>query len=371
MTKLIDRYTGAMLGGLVGDCLGAHFEMRYQNLVPLKKIETFLEEVKNLDPVNDDKFQYTDDSAMARQIALGFIEKEELDAKFLAKRFSKEYFHEPWRGYGGSVVEVFKKLRDSGCEYPHKPASEQFDGSGSYGNGAGMRAHPVALACFKEEEKEVVEQARKVAKITHGHPLGVNGGILQTLAVYYALHSNDSSKILQNIKRAASELEESYKCSTASTYKNKIDLIEQSLDKSMDDLDEICFELGNDVSAVDSVPTALFCFLKVLHDAKKEDPVPEDIFERVLKLSIRMGGDTDTIASMACSITGAYLGRQKIPNTYVDVCENSTEVENMGSQIFNLLNIETENNTNKNEKNNHEDDSNHQPPSKMVKLSDE
>ena len=213
------------------------------------------------------------------------------------------------------MVEVFKKLRDSGCEYPHKPASEQFDGSGSYGNGAGMRAHPVALACFKEEEKEVVEQARKVAKITHGHPLGVNGGILQTLAVYYALHSNDSSKILQNIKRVASELEENYKCSTASTYKNKIDLIEQSLDKSMDDLDEICFELGNDVSAVDSVPTALFCFLKVLHDAKKEDPVPEDIFERVLKLSIRMGGDTDTIASMACSIMGAYLRRQKIPNT--------------------------------------------------------
>ena len=60
-----------------------------------------------------------------------------------------------------------------------------------------------------------------------------------------------------------------------------------------------------------------------------------------------------------------------IPNTYVDVCENSTEVENMGSQIFNLLNIETENNTTKNEKNNHEDDSNHQPPSKVVKLSDE
>lgn len=28
------------------------------------------------------------------------------------------------------------------------------------------------------------------------------------------------------------------------------------------ELPEICFELGNDVSAIDSVPTALFCFLR-------------------------------------------------------------------------------------------------------------
>ena len=28
------------------------------------------------------------------------------------------------------------------------------------------------------------------------------------------------------------------------------------------ELEEICFELGNTVAAIDSVPTALFCFLR-------------------------------------------------------------------------------------------------------------
>ena len=71
---------------------------------------------------------------MARQIAKSFIEQKRIDPKHLAQSFTDEYFREPWRGYGGSVVEVFKKLRNSECGDPYKPASEQFSGTGSYGN---------------------------------------------------------------------------------------------------------------------------------------------------------------------------------------------------------------------------------------------
>jgi len=334
--KLMDRFTGAMLGGLVGDCLGATFEMRFENLVPVRKIDTFFEDLKNMDMEVDDKLKYTDDTAMARQIALSYIEHKKLDPKAIAKNFSDEYFKEPWRGYGGSVVEVFEKLRASNCEDHFKPASEQFAGSGSYGNGAGMRAHPIALACAGYPPEQVVEQAKAVAKLTHSHPLGVHGGVIQTMAVYHALHGRTSAQILEKIKELVEDLEKNYESSTASTYKNKLKLVDQFLGKPDDDLDEICFELGNDVSAVDSVPTALFCFLKIMHEAKREDPIPlpEACFERVLRLAIRMGGDTDTIASMACSIAGAYLGRQAIPAHFLEVCENAGQVEEVGGRIF-------------------------------------
>eukprot|EP00092_Neocalanus_flemingeri_P036244 GFUD01039461.1.p1 GENE.GFUD01039461.1~~GFUD01039461.1.p1 ORF type:complete len:366 (-),score=109.19 GFUD01039461.1:56-1153(-) len=336
--KMVDRFTGAMLGGLIGDCLGATFEMRYENLVPVRKINTFFEDVKNFDTETDEKFQYTDDTAMARQIALSFIEHNKLDPKAIAKSFSDEYFNEPWRGYGGSVVEVFDKLRSTKCEDPFKPASEQFAGSGSYGNGAGMRAHPIALACANFGPERAVEEAKNVAKLTHSHPLGVNGGVLQTMAVYHAVNGGNSKEILEKMKKLVDDLEKDYKCDTASTYKSKLELVEQFIDKSDEDLEEICFELGNDVSAVDSVPTALFCFLKVINETNKEDPVPEDIFERVLRMSIRMGGDTDTIASMACSITGAYLGLQAIPAHLLECCENSDQVKEMGIKIFEIVN---------------------------------
>jgi len=40
-----------------------------------------------------------------------------------------------------------EKFRD-----PHGPASEQFDGTGSYGNGGGMRIAPAALFGYNLEE---------------------------------------------------------------------------------------------------------------------------------------------------------------------------------------------------------------------------
>ena len=138
---LVNKFRGAMLGGLVGDCLGATFEMKYENMIPVKKITKFLDDVKTAErdkgegaeEPHEDYFEYTDDTAMARQIAKSFIEQMKIDSKHLAQSFTDEYFREPWRGYGGSVVEVFKKLRDSECGDPYKPASEQFSGTGSYG----------------------------------------------------------------------------------------------------------------------------------------------------------------------------------------------------------------------------------------------
>ncbi len=54
---------------------------------------------------------------------------------------------------------------------------------GSYGNGAGMRAHPIGLACYGQPPAVVSDTAVSVARITHAHRLGVAGGLLQTLAV--------------------------------------------------------------------------------------------------------------------------------------------------------------------------------------------
>ena len=52
-------------------------------------------------------------------------------------RFTKEYFAEPRRGYGGNVPVVFGALRKSDFEQPFLPAREQFNGKGSFGNGGG------------------------------------------------------------------------------------------------------------------------------------------------------------------------------------------------------------------------------------------
>ena len=328
--KMISRYRGAMLGGLVGDCLGATFEMKYQTMVPARKVTAFLQEVEQMDPETDELFRYTDDTAMARQIALSYLEQGRLEPASLARSFTLEYFREPWRGYGGSVVEVFTKLRASQFSHPFQPAAQQFNGSGSYGNGAGMRAHAVGLAAGGAGEGSAQSAAEEVARLTHSHPLGVRGGVVQALAVWHALQGASPAKILAACQSLVAELEEG---DPHSQYTHKLQLVASSLHKPDSDLEEIMFELGNDVSAVDSIPTALFCFLRVLNEAGSTDD-PCSTFQRVLELAIRAGGDTDTIACMACSLAGAHLGSQAIPVWMTQSCENSEAVADMAERMF-------------------------------------
>ena len=72
------------------------------------------------------------------------------------------------------------------------PASEQFDGAGSYGNGAAMRAHPIGLFGNNIEEVEIM--AEKQAKLTHAHDGGIMGSILQATGIFHSFFDKYSMK---------------------------------------------------------------------------------------------------------------------------------------------------------------------------------
>ena len=65
-------------------------------------------------------------------------------------------------------------------------------------------------------------------------------------------------------------------------------------------IEQVVYELGNGVQALESVPTVIFCFLRR----------PNSFQDGFL---FALGGDTDTIASMTGAIAGAYLGADRIP----------------------------------------------------------
>ena len=182
---LMDRVRGCMVGAVLGDCLGAPVECKYWFGIEKRSVRKHFEayQEKGSEPgANKDPhlMKYTDDTAMARQVALSLIDKKCLDTPDMAKRFVEAHKNEPWRGYGQSVGEVFNKLDQTNFtseEEVFLPASEQFNGDGSYGNGAAMRVHPIGLLGRDMSEVEIM--AEKQAKLTHAHDDGIMGGILQ------------------------------------------------------------------------------------------------------------------------------------------------------------------------------------------------
>ena len=121
--------------------------------------------------------------------------------------------------------------------------------------------------------------------------------------------------------------------------------------------DSVIEELGNDVSAIYSVPTAIYCFLRA------QQPIPnievniccclciltfnssndiwsffflqtDDPFRRTLQYAISLGGDTDTIASMAGAIAGAYYGIDAINSNFINLSEGKELIEILSTRLY-------------------------------------
>lgn len=131
---------------------------------------------------------------MLKSVAKCLIDKPAVDYTFMARLFVKEYFQEPKRGYGRNVVDVFSKLRNSKFSDVYKPAREQFLGMGSLGNGGAMRIAPVALY-FYNNYKGMIDCVRRSTEITHTHHVGVNGAILQSIALQQSLLLDSIDKV--------------------------------------------------------------------------------------------------------------------------------------------------------------------------------
>lgn len=88
-------------------------------------------------------------------------------------------------------------------------------GTGSYGNGGAMRVSPVSLFGHQKSSHEIIEMAKQSALVTHSHKQGVDGTVLQALAVHAALltdpeHPLNTQEFVANLieKMKAIEVDE-------------------------------------------------------------------------------------------------------------------------------------------------------------------
>jgi poly(ADP-ribose) glycohydrolase ARH3 len=201
----------------------------------------------------------------------------------------------------------------------NEAAKRLFGGAGSYGNGAAMRVAPVGV--FYHDD---LEQLRSVAYgqsgITHVHELGMEGAALQACAVALAVKADKSSEVdsyafLKKLKDFAHNV----------VYKRKLEMGRELLGKTNNR--RVARDLGNGVEAYNSVPTAIYCFLR-----------NQDSFEDSVLYAISLGGDTDTIAAMTGAISGAYQGVEAIPERWKSNLEKGDYIEELAEKLWVIKN---------------------------------
>jgi poly(ADP-ribose) glycohydrolase ARH3 len=303
---LRSRFRGTLVGAAVGDALGARFEGA-NRVYPedLVAIRTRLERERPI------RLRWTDDTAMTIGLAESLIERRGFDGAHVAAVFARHHAAEPWRGYGAGPPRIFAML-ERGVPWDEAAAS-MYGGSGSFGNGAAMRVSPAGLFAHRDLE-EVAEVARGSAVVTHTHPLGVEGAVLQAVAVALLVRRPEGEP-LDPVGFTAALVPHVRE----PEFEERLEAIPELLaDGSGGEVEEVVRRLGNGIEAHRSVPTALLAFLR--H--------PTSFVDAALA-AIGFGGDADTIGSMAGALAGAHLGWEAIPEVWregVEAAERLVEL---------------------------------------------
>ena len=232
------------IGALIGDYCGSIYEWN----------NTHEESPDSIEILKNGKF--TDDSVLTVAVMEWLVSTGGENSKELIEYLKDWATNYPDAGYGGKFKTWV--LSDS-----DKPIN-------SYGNGAGMRVSPCAF--YANTLEECLDLAKKSAEVTHNHEEGIKGAQAIAEAIYLAR----SGAGKQDMKRI---LEEDFKY----------------------DLSKPIAEIGTkshnfDATCQVTVPEAIICFLE-----------SRDFID-CIKKSIWIGGDSDTIAAMACSIAEPYYG---------------------------------------------------------------
>jgi poly(ADP-ribose) glycohydrolase ARH3 len=288
-----DKFRGAILGCFLGDAFGSGFEGMNPDRVGFhmgKLSKTFSR-------------NYTDDTDMTLALTESINESGRIDPEDIAKHFSLSC--DLTRGYAIGTIKAVQALR-AGLKW-HQVARIVFE-KGSFGNGAAMRVSPVGLF-YHHDLDSLQEAAIKQSNVTHVHPLGQWGAVMQAAAIGLAVIQNSKEpfkkeEVIVHLREVLWD--------GPIEYMRALNKIEEMLAEGKKlQAREVVQSLGNGVEAQFSVPSACCIALNYSPD-----------FCDAIQAAISLGGDTDTIAGMVGAIVGAHVGEKGLPGEWIEQLEN-------------------------------------------------
>lgn len=225
-----------MRGAIVGDIIGSVHEFR------CAKTKEF--------PLFVPATTFTDDTVLTVAVADCLLTGSSYVDKF--HEYTRAH---PRRGYGAG----FWHWVTVGSREPYN----------SWGNGAAMRVSPVGFALGSLND--VLEEAKRSAKVTHNHPEGIRGAQATAAAIFLARTGKSKEEIREFTKASFG----------------------YDLSRTVDDIRP---EYTFNESCQGTVPEAITAFLDSTD------------YEDAIRLAISLGGDADTLACITGGIAEAFYG---------------------------------------------------------------
>ncbi|MBT4511130.1 MAG: ADP-ribosylglycohydrolase family protein [Chloroflexi bacterium] len=304
MTTL-DKCEGVIFGLAIGDALGWPTEFIRLEQIKSQYGEHGIEDLP-------DPALYTDDTQMSLAVAEALIEsgKDDLDTVMASiRKYFILWYHSPEnnRAPGPTCLRGVENL-EAGTGWRNSGNSD------SKGCGSAMRVAPIGF--LYQDQPEKLRQVAKASGIcTHGHPTAIAASIGAAYLVKAALDGMDPEHMIEGLLGFTSGISEEWEAA--------IGKVQECLD--WEEEEDALRYLGEGWVGEEAVALALYCFLRS----------PEDYSNVVLRAA-NTNGDSDSIACIAGSISGAYLGANAIPRDWKDRIEKKEYLTSIANGLNDL-----------------------------------
>lgn len=313
MTTFYDRARGCMLGSAIGDALGADSEFKSWASI----VEAYGEDgVQDIEPSAFGRAGlYTDDTQNAIAIARGILEAEDHGFAALDRAYRRQLL--AW--YESQRDPFYRRAPGSTCMSACGALARGAEvANDSYGNGATMRVHPVAIAFVDARPGLLVDYAAAQARVTHRHHAAGYAAGFWALVLQASLLGRAPTmdlfevSSLERMRHAQHEGGDVRAC------------IERGLRWRMEG--ETTRELANDLDGGGMVsswgaPGATAQALAICHHHAAD-------FEAGVLAAANIDGDSDTVATMVGAVLGA-CNPDQIPDRWLNRLENRRGLEGL------------------------------------------
>lgn len=241
---------------------------------------------------------------MSLMVSESLIKNKGFNPDDLSKRYAYWITSGEARGYGKTTYAAIQNLI-AGKHYTESGIQ------GSYGNGTAMRAAPFGIY-FRKDLKSLLEIVKIDCCMTHASDEAIAGAQAIALATAMAVN-NDTIDMCPRICELIPK----------SQVQSKISELPYWLQNQHLTFSRILEILGTKADVRQTVPSALYCFLKF-----------DDCFTAMLA-SIQAGYDTDTTAAIVGALFGAISKLESIPSHFHENIENRDKLILLDSQLYN------------------------------------
>ena len=292
-----------MLYGLaIGDALG-----RPTEFMSLHRIKSTYGEDGIIDLT--DPALFTDDTQMSVAIAEALVKAGENDLETIMQAVKDEFvkwYHSPenTRAPGRTCLTGVANM-EKGIHWSKSGIED------SKGCGSAMRSAPVGYL-YQNNPARLKQVARAIGICTHGHPAADAACIGAAYLIKLALDSIPPENMIPELL--------SFTEGISGEWDDAILKVEQCLD--WENEEKALSFLGEGWVGEEAVALGLYCFLKYPNS-----------YEKVVIRGTNTNGDSDSIACIGGSISGAYLGVEAISDGWIIRIESTQYLGDLAERL--------------------------------------